>query len=43
MLQCWDESAENRPTFAELYKALSPSAAYVDINSLSDDYVFPPI
>ncbi|XP_050328761.1 mast/stem cell growth factor receptor Kit [Bactrocera neohumeralis] len=43
MMQCWDESAENRPTFEELYKALSPSAAYVDINSLSDDYVFPPI
>ncbi|XP_011177197.1 receptor-type tyrosine-protein kinase FLT3 [Zeugodacus cucurbitae] len=43
MMQCWDESADSRPTFEELYKALSPSAAYVDINSLSDDYVFPPI
>ncbi|XP_053948851.1 receptor-type tyrosine-protein kinase FLT3 [Anastrepha ludens] len=43
MLQCWDENAEERPNFAELYKALSPRATYVDINSLSDDYVFPPI
>ncbi|XP_036320282.1 vascular endothelial growth factor receptor 3-like [Rhagoletis pomonella] len=43
MTQCWDENPEERPTFAELYKALSPRTAYVDINSLSDDYVFPPI
>jgi len=43
MLQCWLEEPEERPTFDALYKVLSPKTAYVDINSLSDDYVFPPI
>lgn len=43
MLQCWLEEPEERPTFDALYKVLSPKTTYVDINSLSDDYVFPPI
>ncbi|XP_030383444.1 mast/stem cell growth factor receptor Kit [Scaptodrosophila lebanonensis] len=43
MLQCWLEDPEERPTFDALYKVLSPKTTYVDINSLSDDYVFPPI
>ncbi|KAH8334414.1 hypothetical protein KR059_009956 [Drosophila kikkawai] len=43
MLQCWLEDPEERPTFDALYKVLRPKTAYVDINSLSDDYVFPPI
>ncbi|KAH8413445.1 hypothetical protein KR009_011339, partial [Drosophila setifemur] len=43
MLQCWLEEPEERPTFDALYKVLRPKTTYVDINSLSDDYVFPPI
>ncbi|XP_034667778.1 macrophage colony-stimulating factor 1 receptor 1 isoform X2 [Drosophila subobscura] len=43
MLQCWLEEPEERPTFDALYRVLSPKTTYVDINSLSDDYVFPPI
>ncbi|XP_016965097.1 macrophage colony-stimulating factor 1 receptor 1 [Drosophila biarmipes] len=43
MLQCWLEDPEERPTFDALYRVLSPKTTYVDINSLSDDYVFPPI
>ncbi|KAM8716066.1 hypothetical protein ACLKA7_003018 [Drosophila subpalustris] len=43
MLQCWLEDPLERPTFDALYKVLSPKTTYVDINSLSDDYVFPPI
>ncbi|TDG46732.1 hypothetical protein AWZ03_006912 [Drosophila navojoa] len=43
MLQCWLEDPEERPTFDALYKVLSPKTTYKDINSLSDDYVFPPI
>ncbi|EDW03492.1 GH11264 [Drosophila grimshawi] len=43
MLQCWLEEAKERPTFDALCKVLSPKTTYVDINSLSDDYVFPPI
>ncbi|XP_002001618.2 mast/stem cell growth factor receptor Kit isoform X1 [Drosophila mojavensis] len=43
MLQCWLEDPEERPTFDALYNVLSPQTTYVNINSLSDDYVFPPI
>ncbi|ALC39235.1 CG3277, partial [Drosophila busckii] len=43
MLQCWLEEPQERPTFDALHRVLSPKTTYVDINSLSDDYVFPPI
>lgn len=43
MLKCWKENPLERPTFDELYKMLSPSIGYVNIGSISDDYVFPPI
>lgn len=43
MLKCWSESCDERPSFEEIYKMLSSCSAYIDINTLSDDYVFPPI
>ncbi|XP_037957107.1 vascular endothelial growth factor receptor 1 [Teleopsis dalmanni] len=43
MLRCWHENPVERPSFQEIYTTLSPKSAYVDIQSISDDYVFPPI
>lgn len=43
MLHCWHEDPLMRPSFADIYEKLQPKSAYVDISSLSDDYVFPPI
>ncbi|XP_065358153.1 receptor-type tyrosine-protein kinase FLT3 [Calliphora vicina] len=43
MLKCWNELCDERPSFEEIYKMLSASSVYIDISTLSDDYVFPPI
>ncbi|XP_037811240.1 receptor-type tyrosine-protein kinase FLT3 isoform X2 [Lucilia sericata] len=43
MLKCWSEFCDERPSFEEIYTILSASSAYIDISTLSDDYVFPPI
>lgn len=43
MLKCWSEHCDERPSFEEIYKMLSTESPYIDISTLSDDYVFPPI
>ena len=43
MLKCWSEHCDERPSFEEIYKILSTESPYIDISTLSDDYVFPPI
>ncbi|XP_055920284.1 vascular endothelial growth factor receptor 2 [Eupeodes corollae] len=43
MLHCWNEDPIARPSFSDIYEKLQPKTVYVDISSISDDYVFPPI
>ncbi|TMW48237.1 hypothetical protein DOY81_006679 [Sarcophaga bullata] len=43
MLKCWSEHSDERPSFEEIFKMLSAESPYIDISTLSDDYVFPPI
>ncbi|XP_055858482.1 vascular endothelial growth factor receptor 1 [Episyrphus balteatus] len=43
MLHCWHEDPIIRPSFSDIYAELQPKTIYVDISSISDDYVFPPI
>lgn len=43
MLHCWHEDPLLRPSFSDIYDRLQPKTIYVDISSISDDYVFPPI
>lgn len=44
MLQCWNDSPDDRPEFANIVQTLEPAhqKIYVDFNDLSSDYVFPP-